>query len=878
MTVIGRVEYIADIDGKKLPAAARKIGRAAGGEMGKAASNAYSSEFDDALTKYARKFTSGMRSNGTLSGQSFSDAMRSIINSEMNDLVGDMAEVFGKKGGIEAFAERMGGAGAATDKLRANLERLNAENRVTSSQYKMLVGQIDSYSAGVMEMRRATSEASAEQSKMDLVAARLGNTLDDLAKNKMQEMRKATSDAALEQSKFNLESIKMSKTLDYLAYEKWANNTLATKEATAANERVRASSDKVTRSLMEQGDGWRGMSHGMRQAIFYTTLFAAMGDELAILGSAAGSSLTVLAGAAGALGVGLGVGIAAFKNLGDELTELPEAVWPAAEAFRALGNTFDVLQDQIQAAAAPGITEGFTVLKTVVDALTPALAAVGATVGELFAQFARGLAPGTQGFENLLALITAASPVLQSLANAALSFGQAFGNIFVAAIPFVQIFSDWLARIAGEFLMWTNSISGQNALEEWFQNGLTIMQAIEPLIAAVAKALADLITPDAIADFVDFLGLMTEFMPLLSDILAVVGELNVFNILAEILVAIGQALQPVLPALGEMAAILSTSLIYAIQSLVPPLANLMEGIAPLLPVLAELVSAILTVALTAIIPLVDAISAELLPLLPPLLESILPLIPSFVQLAEVVGIAFVQAVVALMPLIGPLIDLVINLFQALEPMMPMIVILIEAAFIPLTTILPIATTLIGALIDIVAASIRWFTDMANKILEPIGGIKGLNDAVQGSIGAFEDWGNSVGGVIDDVLGSINDAIDGFLKLFGVSSKASSIKTGGGSDPAGRYAAGGIAAYGARRMTGEAGREAIVPLQRPLAAVDPSVRTLAAFAQGKLGQMSASGGGKTVTFAEGAIIVQTVSPDGRLVAEAVVDRIAADADI
>lgn len=67
--------------------------------------------------------------------------------------------------------------------------------------------------------------------------------------------------------------------------------------------------------------------------------------------------------------------------------------------------------------------------------------------------------------------------------------------------------------------------------------------------------------------------------------------------------------------------------------------------------------------------------------------------------------------------------------------------------------------------------------------------------------------------------------------------------------------------------GEAGPEAIVPLNRPLSQVDPSVRWLSAIAQGKnpvQGMGTGAGGGTTI--AEGAITVVSNFADSRLVAE------------
>lgn len=69
--------------------------------------------------------------------------------------------------------------------------------------------------------------------------------------------------------------------------------------------------------------------------------------------------------------------------------------------------------------------------------------------------------------------------------------------------------------------------------------------------------------------------------------------------------------------------------------------------------------------------------------------------------------------------------------------------------------------------------------------------------------------------------------------------------------------------------GEAGREALVPLDRPLSMIDPSVRALAAFAQGKV--FTSGSGGKSTTVMPGAISVVVPNSNPVAVAEAVLDR-------
>lgn len=89
---------------------------------------------------------------------------------------------------------------------------------------------------------------------------------------------------------------------------------------------------------------------------------------------------------------------------------------------------------------------------------------------------------------------------------------------------------------------------------------------------------------------------------------------------------------------------------------------------------------------------------------------------------------------------------------------------------------------------------------------------------------------------------------------------------------------GLRGVGVIRQIGEAGAEAVVPLNRSLSQVDPSVRMLSAIAQGKVLPGMANGGvvgsGKTVDV--GGINVYTVTQDPRAVAAEVFNRFAATA--
>lgn len=633
-------------------------------------------------------------------------------------------------------------------------------------------------------------------------------------------------------------------------------------------DRLSDSLDRNSDSVDRNSSSWKELPHGLRQFLTYTAIFAAMGDEIAVLGSAAASSLTTVAGAFGAFGVGVGTTIAAFQNLNGEISELPEAVQPAAESFQALGDAFDILQDRIQIAALDNAVGAFDSLKATIDGLAPSFEVVGEAVGRVIDSFATSIAPGTQAFANLTTLIEASAPIFETLSTAAMTFGTALGNIFVASIPFVEQFASWLNTIATEFLNWTSSIEGQQTLQEWFQAGVDIMSALGPLVSAVAQALADLVTPETVAMTVEFINILTTFTPILGQILGVIGDLNILNIFAQLLLVIGQALEPVIPLLSETAALIGATLIEAILQLSPVLTELVVALAPVLASITQLAADLLI----ALLPAITALT----PLFEPLAQVILAVVDAITPWIPLIAELVVQLINGLIPILMPLIELLLTLFDAFNPLVPVIVLLMQMALAPLMIVLEGVLPLVGKLIELVIKLSTPFLELIAPIMnvgtelgKTSGAFDVMSDATETAIDTIVGWADAAIGAIDNLIGWIDDAIDGFLSLFGLSSKAPSKPGGGGGG--GGFAAGGVVSGAKYRLTGEAGPEAIVPLNRPLAMIDPSVRDLAAYAQGRGG--SGGGASKIVNVEPGAIQVVSAAPAYQ-VGEAVLDRLVA----
>lgn len=882
MTVIGRVEYIAGIDGKKLPAEARKVGRAAAKDFGDEFDKGFQSKFDHLMNDIGQSITRQMRDSGRLGGISFIDALERSVQSKLGGIASQLADVFSSPDGVDDFVKSFDDAGVGVNKLKADLSALREAGGLNDAQFADLANRVNKYSAEMDVARARTIETSYAQSQAAGNAVRLNNALDELANKRFAELNRAQ----MENLQFNRQldeafsnhvtSInKQAEDYDRLTLSIERDND-SLELALAKHRDVGNESDKLTKKLDSQSGGWRSLSANTRQWILIIGSIAAASEEIAVLGSAAGAGLTILGSTAISAGIGVGTMIAAFQNLTGELEDLPAEVRDAAAAWQELGDAFDVLQDKIQIAALDQATGAFQTLKATVEALTPAFELVGQSVGNVINAFAGSIAPGTEGFTNLVAIIEKSGPIFETLAQSAIIFGEAFGNVIQLSLPFVEIFVGWLVQIAEQFRSFT--INNADQITEWFENGATIMSALGPLIGAVGQALAGLVTPESVARTVEFIEGLTEFIPVLGQILGVIGNLNILNLVVEILNAIGAALTPIMPELQSLATVLGESISFAIQTLAPIVADLFLQLAPLLPIVAQLASALLVMGLEAIVPLAEVIIGQLIPALIPMFEALVPLIPAIVEIATVLGQNLAQAMIALMPIIIPLIDLVVQLLLALQPIIPVILLLIQSALGPLIAIVQVVSGVIGALIAVVVATVKPFVDMAADVLEAAGGIEGMNDIINDSISFFQDWGDEVGAAIEGVIGWIENALGWFSDLFGAAAKAPT-PGGGGSGGGGKgMAAGGIASYGARRLIGEAGREAVVPLQRPLAQIDPSVRALAAFAQGKMGSYGGGGAGKQIVFQAGAIVVQAAAADPALVAASVVDHIAADADI
>lgn len=332
---------------------------------------------------------------------------------------------------------------------------------------------------------------------------------------------------------------------------------------------------------------WKTLPHGFRQFSFYTALFAALGQSIAVLSSAAGAGLFTLLGVVGPLVAGLGVLITGFTNLDGELADLPAEIRPGVQALRDLGTQFAALQRSIQIRLLSNTEGAFRSLGSTISGLEPAILRIADAGNRLIGEFATSIAPGTRAFNDLNRILDRAAPIFERLMRIVGRFGRALLSVFAspAVDRAVNEFLDWLGILVDRF----DAFAQSSALDEWFSNASRIFGAVGRLLDSTARMLSDLVTPKAVTNLVALLDHMTNFMPVLGQLLDVLGRLDVFGLIAEGLDAFGVAVGPLIAPLGELADGLNRIIGIALDTWGEDIRLVGEAVAPAIQAIADAV-------------------------------------------------------------------------------------------------------------------------------------------------------------------------------------------------------------------------------------------------------------------------------------------------
>lgn len=586
--------------------------------------------------------------------------------------------------------------------------------------------------------------------------------------------------------------------------------------------------------------------HVVKQAAAWTTLFLGAMEGLAVLSSAAGGGLLILGGAlAGVIG-GLGIGIAAFSGLTQELDKMPESVRPAAEAFKALGDVFSELQDRLTVAAFEGTEGAWKSLGDTIVGLTPAMESVADIVGNLVVEFSNAVAPGTTLFESIDKAIRNTGPIFDRFVRTLGILGDALLDAFnnPQFQRAIQKMFDYTDRLFTRFDEFVNS----EGFTEWIGNTERILGDLVGLLESTGTMLNNLVTPEAVERMSNLITNLSEAMPFLEELFEVFGELDAFGLIAQILNDVGNALKPILEVLAPIASIINDVLTLAIGNLAIAF-GILEAI--LLPVrLAwEFFASLVEKFTEYLIPVQDAIQGVI----------------------DTIGATADEIFNAFAPAIDEITQSIIDMLPSPEEFERFL----REELIP--QIQAMGDWIIEHVVPAIEDFAHWMRDEAVPAMEafwsfvttyitPV--LTAIKDGFDKLPGTMESFGRGVRtmvliamGPLGTLLATVLNVIDAFNTLAGKEASSGYNPKGGSSSNPRKFASGGSVFGPTRALIGESGPEAVVPLRRNLSQVDPSVRWLSAIAQGEMPRMASGGivgGGRQVIFQSGAIVVQGVT--------------------
>lgn len=635
-------------------------------------------------------------------------------------------------------------------------------------------------------------------------------------------------------------------------------------------------------------ESFKSLSHNSRQWIGIIALIvAALPPAVALIQALTGAILLLITSLTAAV-TGIAILVTAFIGLYAEGAKLTEQAQAAKDAFSTLGDTFTALRDIITNAVFANIADSIGRINQAIQDLTPSIEAFATFAGGQLGRIFDALASPTsvQIFKDLL---EGFQPIFESLVTAAMGFTEGFGNFLVTSLPYAQQFAEWIAEAGEAFATWTGSAAGRFQIEEFLQRAIDLLPPLLDAVFGLADAFGNLVTPAVVQDTANLLTNLVDGLQFVFDIVQIIGGLDIFGNIIAAFQSISALLTPLTPGLTAIATAIGDVLYGALQAIVP----LFEALGMLIGPIVTVFGHFATVLGTMLMPLFDALQ-----------QVFTALQPLFVTVGELFAEIATTIMNALLPILQPLIDLFIEIALALVPLiqdlMPLLITMVKGSALAFEVLAPIivyVAKIVGAIlgqavqivIGILQVAITIISNVAkalNSVLAPA--IKWAGDVVKEFGNFFRDawksaekaikqFGDIVSDVFSNVIGWIQDAMGWVGDLVGAIGRldfgAIGNLFGGGG---GGFAEGGVLLGPRRILAGEAGPEAIVPLNRALSSVDPSVRWLSAIAQGKGTPSMASGGiaggGRVVTIEPGAILVQgNLHPERT--ATAVVNRIA-----
>jgi phage-related protein len=494
-----------------------------------------------------------------------------------------------------------------------------------------------------------------------------------------------------------------------------------------------------------------------------------------------------------------------FAGLDDELIQLAVNLIPNVESsFLAVGDVINRTAKEISAvllsADVAGILRGMVgVIDTLASSVAPLTGA--------FLDFVAATLPGAQRLadkflawsENIADFFDRVNRdgsfaawvdrALDSLDLWLDLFGSVKDNLILVA-RLGQDFGDrMVASLTRTITGWTKNEEG---IQRFYEMGERVMAALSPIMDALGEAIAKLVTEDSIGRFEELAVAVAELIVPLGDILVAFSETGILTAFAEALTAVLELIvliSPVLIRIGNL-------------------------IAALLTIIGDFVEAA-TAFLESFFKTVNQLFADISNNWRRPLEAFASWFTSaWDRLTSTISALWSGLMSGITTGIRAMSDFVTGVWDTLSSTVGGVV----AAFVG--RVIGLWTTLTGGVETAVSAIettwgglVSFFTGLPGKFGEALSGlVDAITAPFKKAYDKAKEWVDKIKGLPGSIAGGIGNAIGG---IFGRRA----------------FAEGGLVFGPTRALIGEAGPEAVIPLNRPLSQIDPAVRAMAAQLRG-----------------------------------------------
>ena len=263
----------------------------------------------------------------------------------------------------------------------------------------------------------------------------------------------------------------------------------------------------------------------------------------------------------------------AFGELGAGLAQwlrAPETVEAISVFLNNMATALKAMMPGFEA-----FSNGLRTLSTVGSSFFPQLARSFQSMGEKFSAWIDRLNASGELQEWIQNGINAFS----SFARVVRDFGLALRNVFKAATNDGGSALSKLENLAGRFLAWTESVSGNKALTDFFLKVKEATDALMPILKVVGSALASVISTLTDAGIATQSGLLSFFTSL-GEALKVFAESTKASApqLNEMLTIVGQALLDIMKSIGPQLPALFASFAEVLKTLAPVLVTVVGAV------------------------------------------------------------------------------------------------------------------------------------------------------------------------------------------------------------------------------------------------------------------------------------------------------------